>query len=721
MSDIFCKDILNHSPVGYAYYSVLCGEDGLPYDYEFIDANPAFAKMIGMSSFEIVGKKAAEILPSMWGGKSELSLYCEEIAINGGGNMEFEHYYEPLSRWYKINVFSPAKNHFVTYLTDITYQMKILEEQNTLNTFFNDIVIELDENFRYINYNPNKKYDFQQRQKIIGKTIREVYGLGFALQLESQCKTALASGKMESFIHKSPLPGVDRWFRTNIIYRTDSFKQNKYIIVTRDITEKVEAEKAIYAEKERLRVTLQSIGDAVIATDKSGLVISLNPVAEQLTGWSEQEAKGKSAQEVFHIISEKTREVCEDPVQKVLSSGNIIGLANHTALISKDGTERPIADSAAPIKDEAGLIHGVVLVFRDVTGEKLRQEEIEYLSYHDSLTGLYNRRFFEEELKRLDVERNLPMTLIIGDVNGLKLINDAFGHLVGDRLLQKAAAAIKQACRVDDIIARWGGDEFVIILPKTNQKSAVELIQRIRNSCVEAEVEAIKLSISLGYETKENSDEYISDVLKSAERNMYKNKLHESQSMVGSAIKVIHSTLLEKNHREAEHSRRVAKISKNIAKAMGLPEAKINEMETIGLMHDIGKIAIAEAILEKTGELTEDEWTEINRHPEVGYRILSTSNDTVEIARYVLAHHEHFDGNGYPSGTKGEEIPLQARILAVADAFDALTSERVHRAAYSLPYAIKVLQNNAGKQFDPEVVKIFIEKVLAESAGKESE
>lgn len=594
--------------------------------------------------------------------------------------------------------------------------MRMLEEQITLNTFFNDIVIELDENFRYINYIPNKKFDFQQKQKIIGKTIREVYGLEFALQLESKCKAALATGEIENFIHKPPMPGIDRWFRANIIHRTDCFNQKKYIIVTRDITEKVEAERAIYAEKERLRVTLQSIGDAVIATDKSGRIISLNPIAEQLTGWSEQEARGKNAQEVFHIISEKTREVCENPVQKVLNTGNIIGLANHTALISKDGSERPIADSAAPIRDEAGIIHGTVLVFRDVTGEKLRQEEIEYLSYHDSLTGLYNRRFFEEELKRLDAERNLPITLIIGDVNGLKLINDAFGHLVGDRLLQKAAAAIRQACRVDDIIARWGGDEFVIILPKTNQKSAVELIQRIRNSCADAEIEAIKLSISLGYETKEHGDECIANVLKSAERNMYKNKLHEGQSMVGSAIKVIHSTLLEKNQREAEHSKRVAELSKNIAKAMGLPEAKINEMETIGLMHDIGKIAIAEAILEKAGELTEDEWIEINRHPEVGYRILSTSNDTVEIARYVLAHHEHFDGNGYPSGIKGEDIPLQARILAVADVFDALTSKRVHRTAYSSKEAIKVLQNKAGKQFDPEVVKIFIEQVLAESA-----
>ena len=123
--------------------------------------------------------------------------------------------------------------------------MRMLEEQITLNTFFNDIVIELDENFRYINYIPNKKFDFQQKQKIIGKTIREVYGLEFALQLESKCKAALATGEIENFIHKPPMPGIDRWFRANIIHRTDCFNQKKYIIVTRDITEKVEAERAI--------------------------------------------------------------------------------------------------------------------------------------------------------------------------------------------------------------------------------------------------------------------------------------------------------------------------------------------------------------------------------------------------------------------------------------------------------------------------------------------
>jgi diguanylate cyclase (GGDEF)-like protein/PAS domain S-box-containing protein len=697
--------------VGYAYHKILCNNDSLPIDYEFVDINPSFEIITGLKSADILGRRVTDVLPGIRDGEFDWVASFGNIAINGGSK-EFEQYSEPLGKWYKVYVTSPAKYFFVTYFTDITSQKKMLEEQMTLNTFFNDVIIELNEEMRYVNYRSNAKFSAMQKKKVIGKSVLEIYGEAFATQLENACKRAKESGQIEHWIHKSPLPGLDRWFLARIIYRTDCFNNKKYTVVSSDITEKIEAERAIFEEKERLQVTLKSIGDAVITTDKRGKIVSLNPIAEQLTGWSEKDALGKIAKEVFRIISEETRVECEDPFQKVLTTGKIIGLANHTALIARDGTEIPIADSAAPIKDVTGKVHGVVLVFRDVSGEKSKQAEIEYLSYHDSLTGLYNRRFFEEELSRLDVRRNLPISLIIGDVNGLKLINDAFGHLAGDKLLQKAAEAMKQVCRADDIIARWGGDEFVIILPKTNQSSAAEIIQRIKNACSETAIESIKLSISLGSETKESPDKDIMSVLTSAETSMYKNKLHESQSMVGSAIKVIHGTLLEKNQREAEHSRRVADISKRIAAAMELSEAFVCEMETIGLMHDIGKIAIAESILEKPGDLTEEEWHEMNRHPEVGYRILSTSNDTAEIALHVLAHHEWFDGKGYPAGIKGEEISLQARILAVADAFDAMTSERPYRSAYSKTHAIKTLQKSAGSQFDPQVVKVFIEKVL---------
>ncbi|HZK70875.1 MAG TPA: diguanylate cyclase, partial [Clostridia bacterium] len=312
----------------------------------------------------------------------------------------------------------------------------------------------------------------------------------------------------------------------------------------------------------------------------------------------------------------------------------------------------------------------VIGTIQDITKRKEADEEIIYLGYHDKLTGLYNRRFYEEEIKRLDTERNLPMTIVMGDANGLKLINDAFGHAMGDELLKKAAEAIKKGCRADDIIARLGGDEFVIILPKTDALETEKVIKRIKNLSLKEKVGSIDISISFGYETKNNEEEKIQEVFKKAEDYMYKKKLFISPSMRGKTINAIISTLHEKNKREEQHSHRVSALCKRMGEALGLPDKIIEELKSVGLLHDIGKIAIDENILNNSGKLTDDEWKEIKRHPEIGYRILSTVNDMSAMADYVLYHHERWDGKGYPRGLKGEDIPFVSRIIAIADAYD---------------------------------------------------
>jgi diguanylate cyclase (GGDEF)-like protein/PAS domain S-box-containing protein/putative nucleotidyltransferase with HDIG domain len=356
-----------------------------------------------------------------------------------------------------------------------------------------------------------------------------------------------------------------------------------------------------------------------------------------------------------------------------------------------------------------------VCVSRNITERKKAEENLIHLSYHDYLTVLYNRRFFEEELSRLDTERNLPLSIIMADINGLKLINDSFGHAKGDELLKKAATVIKQGCRADDIIARLGGDEFVILLPHTNSLTAGQVIKRIKSLLLNQKVETIDISVSFGYETKYTVEENIQDILKKAEDHMYRHKLYEGSSLRNKTINLIMNTLFEKSRREMMHSQRVSEICGAIAVHLSLDSETINQIETAGLLHDIGKMGIDEKILNKTERLNEEEWEEIKRHPEIGYRILSSINEFSEIANSIFEHHERWDGKGYPKGLRGEEISFQARIIAVADAYDAMTSERAYRKALRTEEALAEISKNADKQFDPGVVKVFIEKVLGKA------
>lgn len=304
------------------------------------------------------------------------------------------------------------------------------------------------------------------------------------------------------------------------------------------------------------------------------------------------------------------------------------------------------------------------------------------------------------------------MSLIMGDVNGLKLINDSFGHAMGDELLKKAAKVIKKGCRIDDIIARHGGDEFVIILPKTNAAETEKIIERIKDLSANEKIGGFGISISFGCETKEIEDENIKAIFKKAEDRMYRDKLYESPSIRGKTIELIMSTLYEKNHREHLHSIRVGELCAVIAAEMNFSKDDVNQIRTAGLMHDIGKIGVDDKILNTPRELSPDEWQNIKRHPEIGYRILSSVNEFAQIADQVLQHHEQVDGEGYPKALKNGEILLEARIIAVAEAFEAMTSDWTFRRALSEEEAINELKRCSGTKFDPDITRLFIEKVL---------
>ncbi len=483
------------------------------------------------------------------------------------------------------------------------------------------------------------------------------------------------------------------------------------VIIFRDVTEHKILNEAL-RESERSRALLLTNFPGLAYRCKNDYQWTMEVVSEgcfDLTGYLPENLINNQLIAFNDIILPDDREhVCYKWEQAI---ANMTRFREEYRIITALGEVKWVSEQGEAVRDNSGAVIALEGFITDITDRKIREEEIIFVSYHDKLTGLYNRRYFEEELRRLDTERNLPLSIIMADVNGLKIINDAFGHQAGDSLLQKVAETLKLHCRSDDILARIGGDEFVLLLPNTKANAAKQLVGRISKQIHSKNMMGLETSVSFGIDTKITSGPSINEVLRNAEDYMYRNKLYESSSKTSTVIKSILNTLHIKSPREKDHSKRVSMLCEKIAVAMELGFEEVKKMRLIGELHDIGKIAIDSTILDKAGLLTESERAEIMRHPETGFRLLGTSREFHSIAEYVLAHHERWDGKGYPKGLSKEAIPWEARVVAIADAYDAMTSDRPYRKALTRDQAVAEVSQNAGKQFDPEIARIFLEKV----------
>ncbi|MFA5015010.1 MAG: HD domain-containing phosphohydrolase [Actinomycetota bacterium] len=436
--------------------------------------------------------------------------------------------------------------------------------------------------------------------------------------------------------------------------------------------------------------------DGVYKSTVDGVYIDVNPALVKMLGYDNKE----------ELLSVKiSNQIYTSKKYRLSLKGK--NKLFETQLKKKDGTLIWVEISARVIykKGKPAYYEGIV---RNITERKKAEEKIIYLSFHDNLTGLYNRAYFEEEIKRQDTKRQLPLSFTIGDINRLKLVNDVLGHLEGDRLIAKVAELLKTFCRKEDVIARWGGDEFTILFPQTKKENVEEIINRIKNMCILTSKHKIPISISLGTATKEKINQDIRDVIIEAEDNMYRHKLIERKSIYSSIISSLERTLFEKSLETRDHAERLKNLSQEMGKIINLPNNKIDELSLLSTLHDIGKIALSEEILTSGRRLTKKEWVLIKKHPEIGYNICESNPQLSHIAEGVLGHHEWWNGDGYPHGLKGNNIPLTSRIISIVDAYDVMITGRTYKKAVTKKEALKELKRYAGKQFDPKLVDIFI-------------
>ncbi|MEA4925525.1 MAG: diguanylate cyclase [Syntrophomonadaceae bacterium] len=335
------------------------------------------------------------------------------------------------------------------------------------------------------------------------------------------------------------------------------------------------------------------------------------------------------------------------------------------------------------------------------------EKDILYLHTHDMLTGLLNRNYFQNELRRLDACGKFPISVIVGDINGLRLINQVFGFDVGDRLLRKTAYSLVLAAEADSIAARWGEDEFAVILSETDETMATEICRKMVQTCSEIEESGITPSIALGNATQKYASENLSQIVLEAEGRMNRHKLLEPQSTQSSVITSLSKALFEKSLETEEHALRMLEMSKKFGKAIGLSMDELDELCLLSVLHDIGKIAIPDHILLKPEKLTGDEWKEMKKHSEIGCHIAASSNELSSIAPYILSHHERWDGSGYPQGLRGTEIPMLSRIIAVVDTYDVITHGRPYQDVISHNEALMEIKRCSGTQFAPDIAEAF--------------
>lgn len=483
-----------------------------------------------------------------------------------------------------------------------------------------------------------------------------------------------------------------------------------HLVIASDVTARVVLEGELRRLEAEKTLILDSLQESVVYLDRDLRVIWANRRAATTAGVPAEELFGAKCHEAWRGRDEP----CPGcPVVETLSSG----VPSEREVFWDGG--RVLNVRAVPVKDGGGKVVGVVESVLGITKRKRYEEKLKYLSLHDPLTGLYNRAFFEEEMRRLDGQRVRPAAVLVADLDGLKLVNDTFGHAVGDEMLKAAAQILRSSFREEDVVARVGGDEFAVLLPGADEAAAARAAERVlaRSEEHRAFRPDLPVQLSVGYAAAQNPGDSLEEAFKKADDLMYRQKLVRGTGARNRIMQALLAILEEKDFLTAGHAQRVEEWCLAVGRRMGLSARQLADLALLARAHDIGKAAVPDAVLFKPGPLTEEEREIMKSHSEKGYRIALSSPELAGIADLILKHHERWDGRGYPLGLKGEEIPVECRILAVADAFDAMTSPRPYRKPLSAEEAAQALRACAGSQFDPQVVEVFLSEVLGPKEG----
>lgn len=430
----------------------------------------------------------------------------------------------------------------------------------------------------------------------------------------------------------------------------------------------------------------------------------------ELTGYEAENIVQNRDVSYMQIIAPEYRQRVWDEWQRVIRQHK--HYTGEYEIITRSGEKKWVLEQGQAVYDAVGNVEALEGIIFDFTEQKNKDQRIAYLQERDFLTGLYNRDYMEKELRRLDKPAFYPLSIAICDIDGLRMINSAFGHEEGDRLITVAAKLIQSCLKQDCTFARMGGGEFMILLPSMSSEAThrlkIDIKHTIESFNLANHDSLYAVNLSIGHSTKETEDQRMEDVFNRAEAYLQRRKLLNQNSTHSAIVSSVMATLYAKSQETETHGLRLGQLCQRIGEDLGLDPKSMDDLQLLSKLHDIGKIGTDDRILNKPARLTPDEWEEMKQHPRIGYDIAMTIPHLEHIAEYILHHHERWDGRGYPVGLSGEDIPLLSRVLAVTDAYDAMTESRIYRDPIPKHMAIEEIRRCSGTQFDPDVVDAFL-------------
>lgn len=605
---------------------------------------------------------------------------------------------------------------------------KLKKSESLFKAIFDQasVGIAIGHNNRYYIANENDININPMYEKITGRTIEELKTTKWPeithpddLTMDMELFNKFKSGEIDSYeIEKRYIKpdNTEIWINKKISsLMIDNLERYNHLCIIEDISKRKEIEKELYESERSKAVLLNNLPGMAYRCnyDREWTMQFVSAGFYELTGYEPESLLYNKELSFNDLILPKYRETLYTEWERIVQ--HRLPFRYEYEIMTADNKTKWVMEMGQAIYDTNDNVEALEGIIIDISEQKEKEAQIQYMIDHDYMTNLHNRKYFEEYMADIDNRNCVPVSIIYVDLNGVRMINDAFGYSEGDNIIIKASEILRGSIRQSDFLARIGGDEFVIILLNTDNEEAHEIISNIENACLnynnKNKTKLFEINFSIGCATKENSDDSIFNAAKIADEDLRNKMLLNRKSSHSHIITSMLATVYEKSQETEEHARRLGDVSRRIGELLNLSSKSLSELELLAMLHDIGKVGIDERVLNKTSGLTENEWAIMKRHPEIGYRIAKSSSDLEPIADYILSHHERWDGKGYPRGLKGEEIPLLSRIIAIADAYDAMTQDRVYRKALIQEDALNEIQKNAGTQFDPDIAKSFIENI----------